>query len=93
MNEKLLEKDKVIEAVWKARHNMNFGYQQSQYVADGNVMEALNVNIRIMAQDEAKKIINVAFDSFVSALTMELENCETDKYPCALCFEAENETL
>lgn len=92
MTTELLDKNKVIEAIRKSKNNMYFGCTPSPSISC-NVLESLNDSMRQMILEESKKIILEAFESFVTNLTIELEDCEPDKYPCALCCETEQEKI
>ncbi len=87
----LLDKDKVIGAIRKARNNMYMGYTDTSVTVSSDIFDTVNDALRVMIATEAKKLIVIAFDSFTASLTTELQTCEPDKYPCALCHEEENE--
>lgn len=87
----LLDKDKVIVAIRKARNNMYLGHADTSVTVTNDIFDSVNDAIKVMIAIEAKRLIIIAFDSFTANLINELETCEPDKYPCALCHEEENE--
>lgn len=81
MKAKLLDKNKVIKALEKSHQNMWFPLYSN--TTPGIIDES----IRIMIHDQTKEMVEASLTSFIVNFAMELQNCEPDKYPCALCHE------
>ena len=88
MNPKLLDKDRVIEALETAHRNMWLPSMHNHENPD-----PVSEEIRILIHTESKRMVEEAFTSFVATFALQLESCEPDKYPCALCHEERNEKI
>ncbi len=86
----LLDKVKVIAAITKAKNNIYLGMSPQPMHYGDDVIQSLNDGLKMMVHVEATKLIQLGFESFATNLIIELEDCEPDKYPCALCHEEES---
>ena len=87
MKSKLLDRDKVIDAIELAEQRIFFTHNMS-YNAD-----VLTDLIKKEVASETRTLIQEAFHSFAYELRTELLKCEPEKYPCALCHEEESNEL
>ena len=85
MRSRLLDKDKVIKAL--------YAVQSQIYIADlyTGTDDPVSQSIRHMIHNEAAKMVQEASANFAMNLAVEHEQCEPDKFPCALCHEEDNE--
>ena len=87
MKSRLLDKDKVIKAL---RTVQDMQYIPDVYTGSDN---PVSQSIRNMVHEETKIMVTEAFANFTMNLIIELDKCEPDKFPCALCHEEESNEL
>ncbi len=81
MKSKLLDKDKVIKALHTVQGQM---YISEVYMGND---DPVSQSIKHMIHKETRLMILETFATFTMNLTIELDKCEPEKFPCALCHE------
>lgn len=89
--EKVLSKNKVIEVLT----DFEFYYQYPVSNFSGEWGNLDDITLEKKLEETITRIVHressYVIQDFCSKLKNRLENCEPDYYPCALCYDADNE--
>lgn len=93
MNQQILDKDKVVEAISHLSNNFYIYPILRDYNFDSTTFEKMMIDFENDLNKKTIESIQIAIRNVLEQLSRTLITCEVDNPVCALCIDSENIVL